>query len=170
MENINSDELKNLLSIIQIAPMQRIGHFSSSDSKLSALLSELCQTNEYEYLLNSTDVNIIDSLQATYKDYDFTKIKFFDLARKSYLQSGLFYEYLFVSVDIPDNQKDIFLKKSHKCIKNAGLIIIFCSDNETEHITWQQLLEDNYFVATNKIELNDNHCVIVSKKMHGWGK
>ena len=91
MENINTSELKNLLSIIQTAPAQRIGHFSNSDSKLSALLSKFCQKNEYEYLLNSTDTNIIENLQVTYKDYNFTKIKFFDLNKTSYLQGGLFY-------------------------------------------------------------------------------
>jgi len=169
MKNINPKELKDLLLIIQNAPMQRIGHFTSLDFELSNLLCEFCQINEYEYILNSTDKNSIQYLKEKYKDYNLTKVKPFDSSKKSYLQNGLFYEYLFVSIEIPNAQKNIFLQKSHKCIKNAGLIIIFTTDNQSEHDSWYQQLENNYFVATNKIRLNKNHYVIISKKMHGWG-
>jgi len=129
MKNINPKELKDLLLIIQEAPMQRIGHFTSLDFELSNLLCEFCQINEYEYILNSTDKNSIQYLKEKYKDYNLTKVKPFDSSKKSYLQNGLFYEYLFVSIEIPNAQKNIFLQKSHKCIKNAGLIIIFTTDN-----------------------------------------
>jgi len=169
MKNITTEHLQSLLSIIQEAPMQRIGHFTNSNSELSAVLSKFCQTNRYEYILNSTNSDNIEYLKEKYKDFNLTKIKFFDLERKSYLQNGLFYEYLFVSTEIPDAQKNIFLQKSHKCIKNAGLIVIFTTNSQSEYDLWYRLLEKNYFVATNKIQLDDSNCVIISKKMHGWG-
>jgi len=34
---------------------------------------------------------------------------------------------------------------------------------------WQQVLEENYFVATNTIDMFEEYEILISKKMHGWG-
>jgi hypothetical protein len=80
------------------------------------------------------------------------------------------YDYLFVSSEIPDENKLSFLKKTYGVIKNAGNIIIFVPKGDGSQIhLWSQLLEDNNFVATNTLDIFSNYDVIISKKMHGWG-
>ena len=164
------EELEKLLAIIQPAPMLRIGHFCDSDILLSDILDTFCQKSEYEQILNCTDEGILTPLQTKYENSNYTKVKSFDLNRPNYLIQGKFYEYLFVTTWIEDNIKDSFLKKAHKTIKNAGLIILFIPRGDLyQRDIWSRLLEENYFVATNTIDLSSKYDVIISKKMHGWG-
>lgn len=169
MENIDYTELYKLLSIIQDTPMLRVGHFTDSDNSLCKILSQFCQENEYQYIINSTKKKSTLSIQTRYADNNFTSVRNFDLDKKSYLQNGLFYEYLFITTTIPDTQKDTFLKKCYRSIKNSGLIIIFTQEAKSAQQKWHELLEANYYVATSNIELDDKNNVIISKKMHGWG-
>ena len=84
------------------------------------------------------------------------------------MMHGKFYDYLFVQMKMDD--KETLLTKFHKIIKNAGLILIFVkSDNLSEIYEFERLLEENYYVATSKIEIDSNYTLIISKKMHGWG-
>lgn len=169
MQNINTEELNRLLSIIQDAPMQRMGHFTDTQTNLSDELSQVAQAREYQYLINCTDEQLFDSLKSTFTKHNSTKVQHFNIARKSYMQHGLPFDYLFVTLVIPDEQKEIFLKKAHKAIKNAGLIIMFTNDIISEQEKWYELLEKCYFVATNTINIENGLDVIISKKMHGWG-
>jgi hypothetical protein len=54
---------------------------------------------------------------------------------------------------------------------NSGNIILFIEKNNLkDRHEWTQLLEDNYFVATNTIDdMFEYYDIVISKKMHGWG-
>ncbi len=170
MKTIEKEQLKKLLQIIQPSPMQRIGHFSGGGDLFCEQLSDFCQINEYEYLLNCTDNDFYDSCIQRYETKEWVKIKNFNLARPNYLLHGKFYEYLFVTTTISEETRETFLQKSHKCIKNAGHIILLVPKKDYMQIDiWTQLLEENYFVATNTIDIFQNYEIIISKKMHGWG-
>jgi len=168
--DIETSEIQKLLGIIQPAPLLRIGHFSDSGKILPSVLNQFCATHTYEYLLNCTEPNYYTALLTHYKEEPSCTIKQFDLNRPNYMQHGKFYDYLFVSATIASDQREAFLQKCHRVIKNAGLILIFFSSKEhEEQAHWYQLLEENYFVATNMIILDTAWSVIISKKMHGWG-
>ncbi|NPA28437.1 MAG: hypothetical protein GXN91_05300, partial [Epsilonproteobacteria bacterium] len=79
------------------------------------------------------------------------------------------YDYLFVDCKVESNKEEQFLKKCHSTIKNGGLIIIFTPNESSTIERLTQLLEENYYVATNFIEIDSNSGVLISRKMHGWG-
>jgi hypothetical protein len=87
------------------------------------------------------------------------------------MMQGKQYDYLFVSNNIEGEDKNEFLKKVHKIILNSGNIILFIEKNNLkDRHEWTQLLEDNYFVATNTIDdMFEYYDIVISKKMHGWG-
>jgi len=163
MKSINIDEVKKLLVIIKDAPSIRVGHFSDSFIELSALLEEFCNSRDYEYILYAINKEFEESAKDIVKN-----VKLFNLKRAKYMQNGKFFDYLFVSADIKDIES--FVKKAHSVIKNAGEIIILVEKNNYKIIDlWRNYLEENYYVATNIIEIDANYSVIISKKMHGWG-
>ncbi len=167
---IEAGEIEKLLSIIQPAPLLRIGHFSDEGETLPALLNQFCDREGYAYLLNCTTTDYHERLHSRYNSEPACTIKLFDLARPNYMQHGKFYDYLFVTSEIAASQRASFLQKSHKVIKNAGLILIFLPSSATEETAWwYELLEEYYFVATNTIVLDNYWSVVISKKMHGWG-
>jgi len=170
MKEIESSEVEKLLSIIQPAPQIRIGHFSDRGETLPKALSSFCEQNSYTYLLNCTDKHYHASMLSQYEAQSSTVVKWFSLDRPNYMQHGKFYDYLFVSCTIADEQKVSFLKKSHTVIKNAGLILLFIPKSDHKALkTWTEYLEEHYFVATSSITLGEEWQVIISKKMHGWG-
>ena len=163
MENIDINELKKLLVIIKDAPSIRVGHFSDSGSRVAKLLEKFCEDKGYEYVLYAIEQNYAKDIQKEIKS-----AKFFNLQRPKYMLNGKFFDYLFVTANIED--KESFVKKAHSVIKNAGEIIIFVKNGDYENIdNWKILLEENYYVATNLIEIDKQNSVIISKKMHGWG-
>ena len=170
MKNIEKNEIEKLLEIIKPAPLLRIGHFSDGGEILPACLDSFCREAGYEYLLNCTTESYFQTMQTEGKLSDTATIKFFSLERPNYMQHGKFYDYLFVSSQIAADTQVSFLKKAHRVIKNAGLILIFLPREERKTLDqWRRLLEERYFVATSDIVLDENWRVIISKKMHGWG-
>jgi len=163
MKNIDIEELKKLMVIIKEAPSIRIGHFSDNGLELANILETFCKEKEYEYILYAIDKDYADNVEKYIKN-----TKFFKLDRPKYMLNGKFFDYVFVTANIED--KESFVKKVHPVIKNAGEIIIFVKNRDYINIdNWKRLLEENYYVATNLIEIDSNYSVIVSKKMHGWG-
>ncbi len=170
MKTIEKNEIEKLLEIIKPAPLLRIGHFSDEGSILPACLDSFCREHDYEYLLNCTTESYFQTMQTEGKLSDTAAVKFFSLERPNYMQHGKFYDYLFVSSQIAADTQVSFLKKAHRVIKNAGLILIFLPQEERKALDrWRDLLEEHYFVATSDIVLDENWRVIISKKMHGWG-
>ena len=170
MKTIEKNEIEKLLQIIKPAPLLRIGHFSDTGEALPACLDRFCHEQGYEYLLNCTTEEYFQTMQTEGKFSDSTTLKYFALERPNYMQHGKFYDYLFVSSQIAADTQVSFLKKAHRVIKNAGLILIFLPKEERKALDrWRELLEEHYFVATSDIVLDENWRVIISKKMHGWG-
>ena len=126
---------------------------------------------EYQYQLNCVGDDFYANITKKYANSEFIKIKNIPLQRRSYMMQGKQYDYLFVSNNIEGEDKNEFLKKVHKIILNSGNIILFIEKNNLkDRHEWTQLLEDNYFVATNTIDdMFEYYDIVISKKMHGWG-
>ena len=90
--------------------------------------------------------------------------------QRRYVSMAKQYDYIFVSATVPDKLQEQFAKTIHSHIKNAGNIILFLPKNDLMILDgWQQTFVDNYFVATNTIDIFENYEILISKKMHGWG-
>lgn len=171
MKTIDKNSLEKLLEIIKPSPMLCIAHLCDNEKLICDTVNNFCLDNKYEYLLNCTHETFYQQAMSMYGKNEWVKIKQFDFVRPSYMSHGKFYDYFFVTCDIQSDTKDQFLQKSYKVIKNAGHIIIFIPKKNSEEIDiWTELLEKNYFVATNTIDMFDDYNVIISKKMHGWGR
>ena len=170
MEQLEEEKIDQLLGIINLYPAIRIMHFSDGSHLLSKKISRLCKENDYEYQLNCTSNVCYEKNQTKYADQEHIKVKQIDLTQPRYAIQAKMYDYLFVTSDIPDGGKLLFLKKAYGVIKNAGNIIIFVPKGDDSQIRlWSQLLEDNNFVATNTLDIFANYDIVISKKMHGWG-
>jgi hypothetical protein len=170
MKQLEEERIDQLLGIINLYPSIRIMHFSDGSHLLSKKISRLCEENDYEYQLNCTSDIFYQKSTVKYVESNLVKVKFINLEQPRYAIQAKMYDYLFVTCNIPDEEKLSFLKKSYGVIKNAGNIIIFVPRGDYSQIyLWTQLLEENNFVATNTIDIFSNYDVIISKKMHGWG-
>ncbi len=170
MKHFEEERIDQLLGIINLYPAIRIMQFSDGGHLLSKKISQLCEANDYEYQLNCTNDIFYQKSLLEYAHADHAKVKHINLDQPRYAIQAKMYDYLFVNSDIPDEEKASFLKKSYGVIKNAGLILIFIpkGDLHQNHL-WSELLQENYFVATNTLDTFSNYDVIISKKMHGWG-
>jgi len=166
MNKIEKNSLDKLLQIIEPIPMQTITHFSCGGMDMIHMLRDFSFKLDYEYRLNCTNAELYDKV----KNLEHAVVKNFPIARPNYLIQGKFSDYLFVTIYIEDEEKEMFLKKAHRSIKNAGLILLFVQKDSLEQIDlWNRLLEENNFVATSSIDLFEHYDIIISKKMHGWG-
>lgn len=170
MKEINKKEIEKLLEIISPAPLLRIGHFADKGTTIPSYLDKFCMEHEYEYLLNCTNEEYLKNIQNRLSFSSASTIKYFPLSRANYMQHGKFYDYLFLDAYVDTQEQTNIIKRSHKVIKNAGLIFIFLPSSDNALLwRYKEILEDNYFVATSDIDLGKNWKVIISKKMHGWG-
>ena len=171
MKNLEKEKLKTLLNIIGSNPSQRIAHFTDGGETFIDTLFDYCSPKEYLYQLNCTDSTSFQNISEKFKDSDTAKVRNLSLDRKSYMIQAKQYDYIFVTSTIDEGIRDDFLQRTHKIILNAGNILVLIPKNEyTQRYNWIELLEDNYYVATNTIDdLFDHYDIIISKKMHGWG-
>jgi hypothetical protein len=172
MKNIEKKKLDQLLEIIDPAPALRLAHFSESGEEMVDYLSAFCQKNSYEYQINCTNQTFYTAISTKYTDIPDIKCINFSLSRPKYMLQGKLYDYIFVTSAIPDSEKGNFLMKTHDIIKNSGLILIFLpKDERAQRYEWISLLEEHYYVASSIIDdLFSNYDLLISKKMHGWGK
>jgi len=162
--------VEQLLGIINLYPAIRIMHFSDGDDILTKKIYELCSENEYEYQINSIDKISYEELAGRYIDLPYIKIKYIDLKQPRYVTQAKLYDYLFVTSDIDDDSRDLFVQKCYGAIKNAGLFILFIQkDDMREYHRWSELLSEHNFVAINKLDTFKHSDIIIAKKMHGWG-
>lgn len=170
MKQLEEEKINQLLGIINLYPAVRIMHFSDGSHLLSKKIGQLCEENDYEYQLNCTTDVCYEKNRTKYAQSDHIKIKKINLAQPRYTMQAKMYDYLFVSSDIPNEERLVFLKKTYGAIKNAGIIFIFVPKGDYSQLDlWTRLLEENNFVATNTLDIFSNYDVIISKKMHGWG-
>ncbi len=162
MKDLNLNELEKILTIIKANPSTTISLFTDKDKNIIKFLFDFTNKKEIEFHINIVDKSFYEKIKNS-----FINTKYFSLKRTKYLLNGKFYDYLFVNLDLED--KDIFLKKVHSIIKNSGLILIFVKKDYKTIDEYYQLLEDNYYVATSCIDIDNENRLIISRKMHGWG-
>jgi hypothetical protein len=168
MKNLELKKIEQLLSIIPDHPALRIMYITDGNTQLTDALFKLIQNKEYELLLNvvTDDYEEIKE-KYTHKEVTVKKITF---EQRRYASMAKTYDYVFVSATVPETLQNQFAKTIHTHIKNAGNIILFLEKDNLKLLdSWRQVLEENYFVASNTIDLFDEYEVLSSKKMHGWG-
>ncbi|MEA3490823.1 MAG: hypothetical protein U9R27_02895 [Campylobacterota bacterium] len=170
MKQLEEERIDQLLGIINLYPAIRVMHFSDGSQQLTQKINTLCEQHHYDYQLNCTTDTCYEEMIDRYGDEGMIKIKRFDLNRPRYAIQAKLYDYLFVTTQIPDEERLSFLKKTYAAIKNAGLILIFLpKDDLRQNHIWSELLLENYFVASNTLDIFADYDVIIAKKMHGWG-
>ena len=171
MKNLEKEKLKTLLSIIKENPSLDIAHFTDQDNLLVELLNNYCIEKDYGYQLNILDNSLEEPMSKKYKSSS-TTIRPFQLQRKSYLMQGKQYDFVFVTANIEIDIESDFLKRLHQIIRNAGQLIVFIKKEDyTLRYRWIELLEEHNYVATNTIDnLCNDYDILITKKMHGWGK
>ena len=168
MKNLELKKIEQLLSIVPNHPALRIMHITDGDSQLTDALFKLIQNKEYELLLNViTDDH--EDIKEKYRHKEVT-VKKITFEQRRYASMAKTYDYVFVSATVPETLQNQFAKTIHTHIRNAGNIILFLEKDNLKLLdSWRQVLEENYFVASNTIDLFDEYEVLSSKKMHGWG-
>ncbi len=170
MKNLEPKRVEQLLSIIPQHPATRIMQISQGGLQLSDALSSFVRDRDYEFLLNITNDIFYEEIKDRYIETMDTKVKKLKLQQRRYVSMAKMYDFVFVTAIISDEIQEQFAKTIHGHIKNAGNIIIFLPKNDLKVLdNWRQTLEDNYFVATNTIDIFDKYEILISKKMHGWG-
>ena len=169
MKNLESKKIEQLLSVIPDHPAMQIMHITQQDKQLSNALETLVKEREYTLLLNVTDDGYYDELKERYCD-DSCSVKNMKFEQRRYASMAKMFDFVFVTATVPDEFQEQFAKTIHGHIKNAGNIILFLEKNNLKVLDrWRQILEENYFVATNTIDMFNEYEILISKKMHGWG-
>jgi hypothetical protein len=170
MKNLEPKRVEQLLSIIPQHPAMRIMQISQSGLQLSDALASFATDRDYEFLLNVTNDIFYEEIKDRYSDNQECKIKKLKLQQRRYVSMAKMYDFVFVTASIPNKMQEQFTKTVYTHIKNGGNIIIFLPKNNLRVLdSWRQTLEENYFVASNTIDIFDEYEVLISKKMHGWG-
>ena len=170
MKNLETKRIEQLLEIIPNHPAIRVMQIANSGLQLCDEIANFVQKREYEFLLNITDDTFYEEIKDRYSSNRACRVKKLKLQQRRYVSMAKMYDYIFVTAPIPNELQEQFTKTVHTHIKNAGNIIIFLPKNDLKVLdNWRQTLEDNYFVATNTIDIFDKYEILISKKMHGWG-
>ena len=170
MKNLKYKRIEQLLSIIPEHPATRIMHISQSGLQLSDALASLAKKRDYEFLLNITNGIFYEEIKDRYIDNKECIVKKMKLQQRRYASMAKMYDYIFVTATVSDDIQGQFAKIVHGHIKNAGNIIIFLPKDDLRVLdSWRVTLEENYFVASNTIDIFDDYEILISKKMHGWG-
>jgi hypothetical protein len=168
MSRFEKSGILELLSIIPNHPATRILHITKDEIEFIENIKKFVEMKDYEYLVNVLDKHFLKSLEDL-KSKNVT-FKYMDFNQRRYVNMAKLYDFVFVTTSIPDNILDEFLKKIHSNIRNAGNIIILLEkDRDDKKYRLYELLEKNYFVATNSLDVFRNYEAVISKKMHGWG-
>ena len=171
MKPIEKEALEQLLTIIPDHPQIRLLHFADSGEALPLMLADFAKQRDYGYQLHATDKSYAAQIAPHLPQADEIKAKFFPLSRPRYMQQGKLYDFVFVTTTIEKQMREAFLQRVHPIIKNGGSIMLFIPKGDhTQRFNWMQLLEENYYVASNTIDdLFAHYDLLISRKMHGWG-
>ncbi len=167
MQNIDAQEIKELLTIIpRDYPSLDIFHLTSLSCGLCEELDALCKSQEYGYELVIPDTNYFELISKT---TNFKPHKF-DFNKNRYNRHAKQYDFVFVKIDLKEIEDfDIFCKKLHAVIKNAGKVIFILEEGHNLRELEDRLIKHNY-VAVNEIENTfKNYQILGANKMHGWG-
>jgi len=170
MKKLESKAIEQLLSIIPNHPATRILHISSGGEEFCKALDEFTREREFEYQLNVVDEDFYLRAKELFEDSPNFVVKKMDYNQRRYTTMAKLYDFVFVTATVPTQIEEEFVKKVHSLIKNGGNIILFLpKDDKASKYRWFQTLEENFYVATNSIDIFDNYEIVIAKKMHGWG-
>lgn len=176
MKQLNSKIADDILGIIPDHPVTRIMQISDGgkiiidEDILSQKILDLAIKKEYDFLLYLLDKQSLDSYVNKFTAKGIASVKLLDIKRPRYAMGGRLYDFVYLTSYIQENLIEEFTKKVYKIIKSSGLIVILLEKNCDNNLQeWFKILEDNYFVATNTLDISKNFDIIISKKMHGWG-
>ena len=171
MQPIEHEAFEKLLNIIPNYPTIRIGHFADNDFYLPSMLAAFVRERDYAYRINALEKPYEAALRERFADAEGVEVVPFALTRPRYLIQGKMYDFVFVTCSVAPDMRESFLQKLHPAVKNGGQVVLFVpGDNKVESAQWSELLERNYYVATNTIDdLFAHYDVVISRKMHGWG-
>ncbi|NPA60744.1 MAG: hypothetical protein GXO06_00475, partial [Epsilonproteobacteria bacterium] len=168
MSRFEESGILNLLSIIPDHPATRIMHITKDEIEFVEQIKRFVEIKNYEYLINTLDRHFLRDIEELKSKR--VSIKYVSLKQRRYVNMAKLYDFVFVTTIIPDRVLDIFLNRIHSHIRNAGNIIFLIErDRDDKRYRLYDLLEKNYFVATNSIDIFRDYEVVISKKMHGWG-
>jgi len=169
---LENKTVDNLLEIIPNHPAMRIMQVADINQNISNeniiidKIFEFVKKKEYDFHLNLISPN--DKYQDKYSIPKVSSVRFLDLNRASFMLQARLYDFVYISADIEDIND--FTKKIYKVIKGSGIIIIFIDKSKKDKLQeWYQILEDNFFVAINTIDISNDFEILSAKKMHGWG-
>lgn len=171
MKSIESNEVEELLQVIQKKPAQRIVHFSHESHLLTPSLHQFCITQENDYYLYCTQDDFYDKMAKAYENAPHMKIVKFNLRRPRYLIRGIEFDYLISTLDFDIEDKTEFLQKCYPIIRTGGnIVIIIPNSTYPQRDEWRDILQEQYYVSVAIIDdIFKGYDVIVAKRMHGWG-
>jgi|AAUQ01.1.fsa_nt_gi hypothetical protein len=168
MSRFEEGGILELLSIIPDHPATRILHITKNEIEFVEKIKRFVEIKDYEYLIDTLDRHFLKEIEELKSKR--VSIRYISLKDRRYVNMAKLYDFVFVTTIIPDKMLDIFLNRVHSHIRNAGNIILLLEkDRDDKKYRLYELLEKNYFVATNSLDIFRDYEVIISKKMHGWG-
>jgi hypothetical protein len=161
MDKDLSQKIDGLLDIIPRGyPSMEIFYLANDRSLIVERVINLTKESGYNIDLCFTDVEISKKHNG----------RFLDLNSRRFNRHSKLYDFIFIELDlnsIDDLEK--FIKKIYPICKNSANVL-FIVDGSYDFYGLEELLSENFFVATNEISLNiEDMRVLSTKKMHGWG-
>ena len=170
MKKLEQKSVYQLLAIIPNHPATRIMHFSDGGKPFCYAIKSFCKERTYEYQLNISNENFLNEIKEEYSVKGLSSTKLIQWDQRRYASMARLYDFLFITVDVPQEYREPFIKNVFHHIKSAGNIILFLPKNDRQIVQeWWEILEENLFVAMNTIDMFENYEILIAKKMHGWG-
>jgi len=175
LKKLNDKTIDDIVNIILPYPATRVMQISDGQShfddeiKLTQRLFELIQERDYDFQINLLNNNKLEEYKERFSLQGLSSVRPLHPKQPRYGMQGKFYDYLYVTADIEDAMLEEFIKKVYEVIKSGGLIIAFTDKNLKTYDKWFNLLQDNFFVAINTIDISEDFHIVTAKKMHGWG-
>ena len=171
MKPLEANKVEQLLEVLQKEPAQRIGHFTASSHILTKYLHRFCQAYDNEYYLYCIKDVFYDKSITKYAGKSNIQIAKFNLHRPSYRMQTTEFDYLFITVDLEEENKKEFLKKCSTVIKTGGdIIIIFPKLGYVVQGEWRDILQQQCYISVKIIDdLFEHYDVIIAKRIDSKG-
>jgi hypothetical protein len=176
LKKLSDKTIEDIVNIILPYPATRVMQISDAEAyfddeiKLSKRLFELTKVREYDFQLNLLNSEKVSAYKEQFVVPEVSSsVRPLHPKQPRYGMQGKFYDYLYVTASVEEELLEEFVKKVYEVIKSGGLIIVFTDKNLQTYDRWFNLLQDNFFVAINAIDICEDFHIITARKMHGWG-
>lgn len=175
MKKLTDKTIEDIVNIILPYPATRVMQISDGQSqfndeiKLTNRLFDLIQEREYGFQLNLINNDKLEEYKELFSISGVSTVRPLHPKQPRYGMQGKFYDYLYVTASVEEEMLEEFIKKVYEVIKSGGIIIAFTQKDLQTYDKWFNLLQDNFFVAINTIDISEDFHIITAKKMHGWG-